>query len=67
MALSKADKKRGFSFIEPPPINSMKRRTPESAPRLFEWLTDNGYVEPIKTVGGGRAGRGKKKKKQSPF
>lgn len=67
MGLSKADIKRGFTFIEPPPERSMKRRTPESAPRLFEWLTENGYVEPIKTVGGGRAGRGKKKKKQSPF
>jgi hypothetical protein len=45
----------------------MKRRTPESAPRLFEWLTENGYVEPIKTVGAGRLGAGKKKKKKSPF
>lgn len=83
MPLSKADKERGFKFIEPPPERSMRKRTPESAPRLFEWLTENGYVEPIKTVrrgsggsagsasstggGLGRSGAGKKKKKNSPF
>lgn len=65
MPLSKADKKRGFQFIEAPPVRSMRKRTPESAPRLFEWLTENGYVEPVKTVGGS-SGR-KKKKKKSPF
>lgn len=67
MPLSKADKQRGFQFIEAPPVRSMRKRTPESAPRLFEWLTENGYVEPVKTVGGGRLGSGKKKKKKSPF
>ena len=77
MPLTKADKDRGFKFIEAPPIKSMRRRTPESAPRLFEWLTENGFVEPIRTAkrgggvggggggggGGGRLGGGKKKKK----
>lgn len=78
MPLSKADVKRGFQFIEPPPVNSMRRRTPESAPRLFEWLTENGYVEPVRTVkrggakGGsmlsnGRLGSSKRKKKPQPF
>jgi hypothetical protein len=67
MPLSKADKKRGFQFIEAPPVRSMRKRTPESAPRLFEWLTDNGFVEPIKTTGGGRLGAGQKKKKRSPI
>lgn len=81
MPLSKADKDRGFKFIEAPPERSMRKRTPESAPRLFEWLTENGYVEAVKTVrrgsgnagaggtggGLGRLGAAKKKKKGSPF
>jgi hypothetical protein len=77
MALSKSDIARGFRFIDAPPERAMRRRTPESAPRLFEWLTENGYVEPIKTVrsgaknsgppsalDSGRLGGGKKEEKE---
>lgn len=52
----------------------MRRRSPESAPRLFEWLVNNGYAEPVTTYskggarrrsgsgGGGRLGSAKRKK-----
>lgn len=33
----------------------MRRKAPDSAPRLYEWLVDNGYVEPVST--GGRRGK----------
>jgi hypothetical protein len=56
-----------FSFVAAPPERSMRKKSPESAPRLFEWLVDNGYAEPVTTYNGGRGGRGKKKKKKSPF
>jgi hypothetical protein len=71
---------RTFKFIEAPPERSMRKKSPESAPRLFEWLVDNGYAEPVTSYrsgrgpsgrassgGGGRLGAGKKKKKRSPF
>lgn len=71
---------RTFQFIEAPPERSMRRKSPESAPRLFEWLVDNGYAEPVTTYGrkqkggkmpandgGGRVGVGKKRKKKAPF
>lgn len=72
---------RSFKFIEAPPERSMRRKSPESAPRLFEWLVDNGYAEPVTTYskgkgnasnserggGIGRVGSGRKKKKRSPF
>lgn len=64
---------RTFKFIEAPPERYMRRRSPESAPRLFEWLVSNGYVEPVTTysnrkggnsgmLANGRAGKAKKKK-----
>jgi hypothetical protein len=51
--------KRGasYKFVQAPPKGSMRRRTPTSAPRLFEWLVDNGYVEPITTLRTSRAKR----------
>lgn len=67
---------RTFKFVDAPPERSMRKKSPESAPRLFEWLVNNGYVEPVTTyskgggrkksaaIGGvGRVGVGKKKKK----
>lgn len=39
-----------FRFVEPPPRGSMRRKSPDSAPRLFEWLVDNGYVEAVTTI-----------------
>lgn len=67
---------RTFKFIEAPPERSMRKKSPESAPRLFEWLVDNGYAEPVTSYrsgradtggSGGRAGTGKRKKKRTPF
>jgi hypothetical protein len=69
---------RSFKFIEAPPERNMRRKSPESAPRLFEWLVNNGYAEPVTTYSkgggrksssgkGGRGGSGKRKKKKSPF
>lgn len=40
---------RGERFAELPEYNKMRRRSPESAPRLFEWLVDNGYIETVPT------------------
>jgi hypothetical protein len=55
---------RTFKFIDAPPERSMRKKSPESAPRLFEWLVDNGYAQPVKTYGsGGKAGKAKKRKK----
>lgn len=48
-------KPRAFKFVEAPPERSMRRKAPDSAPRLYEWLVDNGYVEPVST--GGRRGK----------
>lgn len=42
-----AARKRGSRFVELPGFERMRRRSPESAPRLFEWLVDNGYIEPV--------------------
>ena len=69
---------RTFKFVEAPPQRYMRRRSPESAPRLFEWLIDNGYVEAVTTyssrkggnsgmMGNGRLGGTKKKKKKTEF
>jgi hypothetical protein len=44
-----ASKKRGKRFADLPNFERMRRRSPESAPRLFEWLVDNGYIETVPT------------------
>lgn len=41
--------KRGKRFADLPNYERMRRRSPESAPRLFEWLVDNGYIEAVPT------------------
>lgn len=46
---AQATKKRGERFAELPQFEKMRRRSPESAPRLFEWLVDNGFIEPVAT------------------
>lgn len=38
-----------YQFIEAPPRKDMKRKSPDSAPRLYEWLVSEGYVEPVNT------------------
>lgn len=49
---------RSFKFIEAPPERSMRKKSPESAPRLFDWLVDNGYAESVTTYGkGGKRGK----------
>jgi len=40
---------RGGRFVDLPNNERMRRRSPESAPRLFEWLVDNGYIEAVPT------------------
>lgn len=40
---------RGERFADLPNYERMRRRSPESAPRLFEWLVDNGYIEAVPT------------------
>jgi len=42
-------RERGKRFAELPGFDKMRRRSPESAPRLFEWLVDNGYIETVPT------------------
>ena len=42
-------RERGSRFAELPQYDKMRRRSPESAPRLFEWLVDNGYIETVPT------------------
>lgn len=44
-----AARKRGERFAELPAYERMRRRSPESAPRLYEWLVDNGYIEAVPT------------------
>lgn len=44
-----AQSKRGKRFADLPNYDRMRRRSPESAPRLFEWLVDNGYIEAVPT------------------
>lgn len=44
-----AVRKKGERFAQLPHFERMRRRSPESAPRLFEWLVDNGYIEPVST------------------
>lgn len=51
--------KQAFRFVGAPPRASMRRRNPKSAPRLFEWLVDQGYVEPVSTY---RASRPKRRR-----
>lgn len=36
-------------FADLPSFERMRRRSPDSAPRLFEWLVDNGYIEAVPT------------------
>lgn len=71
-----AGKTKVFRFIEEPPKRSMRRQSPASAPRLFQWLIENEYGEYVTTVGRGgigssndssgtgRLGSGKKKKRE---
>jgi hypothetical protein len=49
---------RRYKFVDAPPRTSMRKRSPQSAPRLFEWLVDNGYVEPVSSF---RASRSKRR------
>jgi hypothetical protein len=42
-------KKRGNRFADLPNFKRMRKRSPESAPRLYEWLVDNGYIETVPT------------------
>lgn len=42
-------RKRGERFAQLPAYEKMRKRSPESAPRLFEWLVDNGYIEAVPT------------------
>jgi hypothetical protein len=42
-------RKRGSRFADSPSFERMKRKSPDSAPRLFEWLVDQGYIEPVPT------------------
>lgn len=44
-----AQRERGKRFADLPQHEKMRRRSPESAPRLFEWLVDNGYIEAVYT------------------
>jgi hypothetical protein len=41
---------KGYRFIQQPPRADMKRKSPDSAPRLYEYLVDQGFVEPVNTV-----------------
>lgn len=50
-----------YRFIQAPPKASMRRRSPTSAPRLFEWLVSNEYVEPVTTIRSSRASRAKRR------
>lgn len=51
--------KKAYRFVNAPPANKMRRQSPDSAPRLYEWLVDNGYVEPVQTA---RSKRGRARK-----
>lgn len=44
-----ASRERGKRFADLPNWEKMRRRSPESAPRLYEWLVDNGYIEAVPT------------------
>jgi hypothetical protein len=44
-----AQRERGSRFADLPGWEKMRRRSPESAPRLYEWLVDNGYIEAVPT------------------
>ncbi len=44
-----ARSQRGKRFTDLPNYERMRRRSPESAPRLYEWLVDNGYIETVPT------------------
>lgn len=46
---SSAQRNRGKRFADLPGWEKMRRRSPESAPRLYEWLVDNGYIESVPT------------------
>lgn len=46
---SNSARERGKRFAELPGFDKMRSRSPESAPRLFEWLVDNGYIETVPT------------------
>lgn len=46
---SRRNAKRGKRFSDLPGSDRMRRRSPESAPRLYEWLVDNGYIEAVPT------------------
>lgn len=42
-------KQRSKRFSDLPNHQRMRKRSPESAPRLYEWLVDNGYIEAVPT------------------
>lgn len=39
-----------FRFIAAPPKRYMRQTSPASAPRLFEWLEANGFIESVTTL-----------------
>lgn len=41
--------KKRNRFADLPNFKRMRKRSPESAPRLYEWLVDNGYIETVPT------------------
>lgn len=51
-----------FTFVEAPPKSSMRRKSPDSAPRLYEWLVEEGYVEPV--ASSKRASRAKRRSRR---
>lgn len=46
-----------YKFVKAPPKASMRRRSKDSAPRLYEWLISEGYVEPVSSTRASRAKR----------
>lgn len=61
-ASRKRNAKRGKRFSDLPNHERMRRRSPESAPRLYEWLVDNGYIEAVPTYRRKSANRRAKRK-----
>ncbi len=46
---SSRSRSRGKRFSDLPNFQKMRKRSPDSAPRLYEWLVDNGYIETVPT------------------
>lgn len=56
---------RTFTWVQAPPRANMRRKQPKSAPRLFEWLVDKGYVEPVSNFRASRANRRAKRTRRN--